>query len=115
MSTSHYRVSRFEQAGDPIPFFRVLVRLLCAAGLRIDEAWRTRRCDIEVIAKRVHAGQAKTDAGVRAVQLTPDTVADVERYLRLTADRREPPAADEQRHPLQLHGREFDDHQAARR
>jgi len=49
------------------------------------------------------------------VQLTPDTVADVERYLRLTADRREPPAADEQRHPLQLHGREFDDHQAARR
>ncbi len=51
------------------------MRLLCAAGLRIDEAWRTRRCDIDVIAKRVHVGQAKTDAGGRAVQLTPDTFA----------------------------------------
>jgi integrase len=87
MSTAHYRQSRYEQAAHPIPFFRVWLRLLCAAGLRIDEACRTRRCDIDVIGKRVLVGQAKTDAGVRAVQLTPDTVADIERYLELTADR----------------------------
>ena len=87
LSTAHYRQSRYEQAGDPIPFFRVWVRLLCAAGLRIDEACRTRRCDIDVIANRVRVGQAKTDAGVRAVQLTPDTVADIQRYLKLTAQR----------------------------
>ena len=87
MSTAHYRQARYERAADPIPFFRVWLRLLCAAGLRIDEACRTRRCDVDVIAKRVRVGQAKTDAGVRAVQLTPDTVADIERYLQLTADR----------------------------
>lgn len=87
MSTAHYRQSRYEQAADPIPFFRVWVRLLCATGLRIDEACRTRRCDVDVIAKRLRVGQAKTDAGVRAVQLTPETVADIERYLQLTADR----------------------------
>jgi integrase len=87
LSTAHYRQSRFEQAGDPIPFFRIWVRLLCAAGLRIDEACRTRRCDVDVVAKRVRVGEAKTDAGVRAVQLTPDTVADIERYLQLTAER----------------------------
>jgi integrase len=87
MSTAHYRQARYERAADPIPFFRVWLRLLCAAGLRIDEACRTRRCDVDVIAKRVRVGHAKTDAGVRAVQLTPDTVADIERYLQLTADR----------------------------
>ena len=42
-STALYRQSRFEHAGDPIPFLRVWVRLLCAAGLRIDEACRVRR------------------------------------------------------------------------
>ena len=117
LSTAHYRQSRYEQAGDPIPFFRVWVRLLCATGLRIDEACRTRRCDVDVIAKRVRVGQAKTDAGVRAVQLTPDTVADIERYLQLTAERPAsgPAAADEQRHPLQPHDGELDHHQAARR
>ena len=87
LSTAHYRESRYEQAGDPIPFFRAWVRLLCATGLRIDEACRTRRCDVDVIAKRLRVGQAKTDAGVRAVQLTPDTVADIERSLQLTSER----------------------------
>jgi integrase len=87
LSTAHYRQTRYEQAGEPIPFFRVWVRLLCATGLRIDEACRTRRCDVDVVAKRVRVGQAKTDAGVRAVQLTPDTVADIEHYLQLTAER----------------------------
>ena len=87
MSTAHHRQSRYEQAADPIPFFRVWLRLLCAAGLRIDEACRTRRCDVDVIAKRLRVGQAKTDAGVRTVQLTPDTVADIERYLQLTSER----------------------------
>ena len=29
LSTAHYRQSRYEQAGDPIPFFRVWVRVLC--------------------------------------------------------------------------------------
>jgi integrase len=87
MSTAHYRQARYEQAADPIPFFRVWLRLLCAAGLRIDEACRTRRCDVDVVAKRLRVGHAKTDAGVRAVQLTPDTVADIERYLQLTSER----------------------------
>lgn len=32
MSTAHYRQSRYEHAADPIPFFRVWLRLLCAAG-----------------------------------------------------------------------------------
>lgn len=68
---------RLDRRAAGIPRFRVWVRLLCAAGLRIDEACRTRRCDIEVVAKRLRVGQAKTDAGVRAVQLTPDTVADI--------------------------------------
>jgi hypothetical protein len=87
LSTARYRQSRYEQASDPIPFFRVSVRLLCAAGLRIDEACRTRRCDVDLIAKRLNVGRAKTDAGVRAVQLTPDTVADLQRYLQLTSER----------------------------
>ena len=41
------------------------------------------------------------------MQLTPDTVADLERYLQLTVRpaRREPAAADEQRHALQPHER----------
>ena len=50
-STAHYRQVRYEQAGDPIPFFRVWVRMLCAAGLRIDEACRARRSDVDLIAK----------------------------------------------------------------
>jgi len=87
LSTAHYRQSRYEQAGNPIPFFRLWVRVLCAAGLRIDEACRTRRCDVDLIAKSLHVGQAKTPAGVRTVQLTPDTVADVKRYLEMTCGR----------------------------
>ncbi|MEA2189102.1 MAG: hypothetical protein QOK16_4113, partial [Solirubrobacteraceae bacterium] len=86
-STAHYRQSRYEQSCDPIPSTRIWVRLLCAAGLRIDEACRVRRSDIDLIAKRVRVGQAKTDAGVRNVQLTPDTIADLERYMTLTVDR----------------------------
>ena len=90
-STAHYRQARYEQSRDPIPRTRIWVRLLCAAGLRIDEACRVRRSDVDLIAKRLQVRQAKTDAGVRNVQLTPDTVADLERYMRLTADR---PAAE---------------------
>ena len=86
-STAHYRQSRYEQARNPVPFFRVWARLLCAAGLRIDEACRVRRCDVDLIAKRLRVGQAKTDAGVRSVQLTPDTLADLQHYMDLTADR----------------------------
>ena len=90
-STAHYRQARYEQSRDRIPRTRIWVRLLCAAGLRIDEACRVRRSDVDLIAKRLQVRQAKTDAGVRNVQLTPDTVADLERYMRLTADR---PAAE---------------------
>ena len=86
VSTAYYRQARYEQAGDPIPYVRCWVRLLWAAGLRIDEACGVRRCDVDVIRKRVRVGQAKTDAGVRHVQLTPDTLADLRRYLDLTAD-----------------------------
>jgi integrase len=87
VSTAHYRQSRYEQACDPIPFIRVWVRMLCAAGLRIDEACRLRRGDVDLTAKRLRVGRAKTDAGVRNVQLSPDTLADLQRYLQLTADR----------------------------
>jgi len=72
VSTAHYRQSRYEQAGDRVPFFRVWVRMLCAAGLRIDEACRARRSDVDLIAKCLRVGHAKTPAGVRTVQLTPD-------------------------------------------
>lgn len=83
----HYRLTRHEQAGEPIPHFRTWVHVLCAAGLRIDEACRARRCDVDLIAGCIRVGHAKTPAGVRRVQLTPDTAADLDRYLRLTADR----------------------------
>lgn len=86
-STACYRQSRYQQSRDPIPFTRIWVRLLCAAGLRIDEACRVRRSDVDLITKRVCVGEAKTDAGVRDVQLTPDTVADLQRYMQMTADR----------------------------
>ena len=86
ISTAHYRQSRYDQAGDPIPFVRVWVRLLCAAGLRIDEACRARRCDVDLIANCLRVGHAKTPAGVRTVQLTPDSAADLERYLQMTSE-----------------------------
>ena len=59
LSTAHHRYTRFEKAGDPVSFFRVWVRVLCAAGLRIDEACRARRCDVDLVAKhlRVHDRQ----------------------------------------------------------
>jgi integrase len=60
---------------------------LCAAGLRIDEACRARRCDVDLIANCLRVGQAKTAAGVRTVQLTPDPVADLKRYLEMTSGR----------------------------
>jgi len=87
ISTAHYHQTRYEQAAEPVPFFRIWVRLLCAAGLRIDEACRVRRCDVDIFAKCVRVGRAKTDAGVRAVQLTPGTLADLKRYLDATAGR----------------------------
>jgi integrase len=87
LSTAHHRYTRFAQAGDPVPFFRVWVRVLCAAGLRIDEACRARRCDVDLVARHLRVCDAKTDAGVRAVQLTPDTVADLRRYLNMTGER----------------------------
>ena len=87
LSTAHHRYTRFEKAGDPVPFFRVWVRVLCAAGLRIDEACRARRCDVDLVAKHLRVHDAKTDAGIRAVQLTPDTVADLRRYLNMTGER----------------------------
>jgi len=86
LSTAHYRYTRVEQA-DPVPFFRAWVRVLCAAGLRIDEACRARRCDVDLIAGCLRVGHAKTDAGVRPVQLTLDTLDDIERYLGRTGDR----------------------------
>ena len=86
-STAHYRYRRYEQAAEPVPFFRVWVRVLCAAGLRIDEACRSRRHDVDLIAKTIRVGHAKTPAGQRTVQLTPDTAADLKRYLQLTGDR----------------------------
>lgn len=87
LSTAHHRFTRYEQAGNPVPFFRVWVRVLSAAGLRIDEACRTRRCDVDIAASCLHVGDAKTAAGVRSVQLTPDTVTDLRHFLQLTADR----------------------------
>ncbi len=58
-----------------------------AAGLRIDEACRARRCDVDLVAKHLRVHDAKTDAGVRAVELTPDTVADLRRYMDMTGER----------------------------
>lgn len=87
LSTAHYRQDRYEQAGEPVGYVRVWVRALCAIGLRIDEACRARRGDVDLIAGCLRVGHAKTAAGVRSVQLTPDTAADLERYLAMTADR----------------------------
>jgi hypothetical protein len=66
--------------------FRVWVRALCAIGLRIDEACRARRSDVDLVAGCLRVGHAKTPAGVRSVQLTPDTASDLQRYLAMTAD-----------------------------
>ncbi len=86
LSTAHYRQARYEQAAEPVAYFRVWVRALCAIGLRIDEACRARRSDVDLVAGCLRVGQSKTAAGVRSVQLTPDT-ADLERHLAMTADR----------------------------
>ena len=87
LSTAHHRQARYEQAGEPIAYFRIWVRTLCAIGLRVDEACRARRSDVDLIAGCLRVGHAKTAAGVRNVQLTPDTAIDLERYLTMTADR----------------------------
>jgi len=50
VATVHYRLTRHREAGEPIPLFRSWVRVLCAAGLRIDEACRARRGDVDLIA-----------------------------------------------------------------
>jgi integrase len=63
---------------------------LCAAGLCIDEACRTRRCEVDLIANCLRVGHAKTHAGIRTVQLTPDSAADLERYLQMTSERPAP-------------------------
>lgn len=42
---------------------------------------------VDLAAEHLRVHDAKTDAGVRAVQLTPDTVADLRRYLDMTAER----------------------------
>jgi len=87
LSTAHYRQGRYEHAGEPVSYFRVWVRALCAIGLRIDEACRARRSDVDLVAGCLRVGQSKTAAGVRSVQLTPDTASDLQRYLAMTADR----------------------------
>ena len=76
LSTAHYRQARYEQAGEPVAYFRVWVRALCAIGLRIDEACRARRSDVDLVAGCLRVAHAKTPAGVRSVQLTPDTAKD---------------------------------------
>jgi integrase len=87
LSTAHYRQGRNEHAAEPVSYFRVWVRALCAIGLRIDEACRARRSDVDLVAGCLRVGHAKTPAGVRSVQLTPDTASDLQRYLAMTADR----------------------------
>ena len=69
------RQGRYEHAAAPVSYFRVWVRALCAIGLRIDEACRARRSDVDLVAGCLRVGHAKTPAGVRSVQLTPDTAA----------------------------------------
>ena len=87
MSTAHYRQARYEQAGEPDPFFRIWVRLLCAAGCastrRAGPAAATSTWSPGACA----SGRPRPTPGVRSVQLTPDTVADLERYLQMTAER----------------------------
>jgi integrase len=87
VSTAHHRYARYEHAGEPIAFFRIWVRALCAIGLRIDEACHARRRDVDLVAMCLRVGHAKTAAGVRDVQLTPDTAADLRSYLAMTAER----------------------------
>ena len=71
-------------------------------GLRIDEACRARRLRRRPDRQLPAVGHAKTPAGVRTVQLTPDSAADLERYLQMTSERAASrvAAADKQRHPL---------------
>jgi len=54
VSTAHHRYARYEHAGEPIAFFRIWVRALCAIGLRIDEACHARRRDVDLVAAVWH-------------------------------------------------------------
>ena len=87
ISTVHYRLVRFAQATEPVAYFRIWVRALATVGLRIDEACRARRCDVDLLAGCLHVAHAKTAAGVRSVELTPHTATDLKRYLAMTAER----------------------------
>jgi integrase len=50
---------------------RALLATLAFAGLRIGEALTLRWCDVDLAGGRLRVGQAKTDAGVREVELLP--------------------------------------------
>jgi integrase len=60
--------ARFNRGGRPR---RALLATLALAGLRIGEALALRWRDVDLAAGRLHVGRAKTDAGVRSVDLLP--------------------------------------------
>jgi integrase len=59
----------------------VMMTLLITGGLRIDELFEARRRDVDLRAGRLSIPDAKTKAGVRAVQLSPYCLTVLKRYM----------------------------------
>jgi integrase len=58
-----------------------MMTLLITGGLRIDELFAARRRDVDLRGGRLHIPDAKTKAGVRAVQLSPYCLGVLKAYM----------------------------------
>ncbi len=90
-------IYRYQRAGRPRPRGvadpgrRALVATLGCAGLRVSEAAELDVSDIDLAHCKIRVKDAKTDAGVREVDLTPRLADELRAYLATRAD--SPPTA----------------------
>ena len=85
-------IYRYQRAQDPSPTGiadpgrRALVATLGCAGLRVSEAAALDLADVDLAHRKLRVTDAKTDAGVRSVDITDRLAEELTRYLATRRD-----------------------------
>ena len=87
----HQRASRPPRIGVADPGRRALIATLGCGGLRVSEAAELDLADIDLAHRKIRVSDAKTEAGVRNVDLTDRLAAELRNYLATRAN--DPPTA----------------------
>ena len=85
-TTAIYLYSCEENDGTTIGPRRAVISTLALAGLRVSELCQRDRQDIDLLKARIRIDEAKTDAGVRFVDIRPRLLDELRRYCTARPD-----------------------------